>query len=277
MTGLPCEKADGPWVGYRGKSTVNKRVQQQDIGPFGAKAKHGTASGGPQDSGRTDVAIRLWGRPSSARTQKVLLALAELGLDHELILASATMGAEGHVEKGNTAFGVVDTAEYRAMNPNGTVPTLDENGFVLWESNAIVQYLGMTHDPELFYGSDARLFGSAARWMMWENNELIPPMHTYVKHTIRLPEDKRDPGAVIQARDALIRAWRIVDEQLGRTRHMADDRWSMGDIPMTIRTYRWSLLEVDAPRYPNIERYLEQVRQRPSFQAIADPKQHLIG
>ena len=61
--------------------------------------------------------LKLWGRHSSARTQKVLLALAELGLDFEMILASATMGPDGHVAKGNTAYGVVDTPEYRAMNP----------------------------------------------------------------------------------------------------------------------------------------------------------------
>jgi len=223
------------------------------------------------------MGIRLWGRPSSARTQKVLLALAELDLDFELQLASATMGAAGHVEKGNTPFGVVDSAAYLAMNPNGTIPTIDDDGYVLWESNAIVQYLGMRYDPVRFFADDVRVFGSASRWMLWENNELIPPMHDYVKHTIRFPEDKRDPAVVERARDRLIRAWRIVDDQLARTAHIADDRWTMGDIPMTIRVYRWSLLEVDAPRFRNIERYLEQVRARPAFASIADPDMHLIG
>ncbi|MEQ9325834.1 MAG: glutathione S-transferase family protein [Rhodospirillales bacterium] len=222
--------------------------------------------------------LKLWGRHSSARTQKVLLALAELGLDFEMILASATMGPTGHVAKGNQAYGVVDTPEYRAMNPNGTVPTIDDGGFVLWESNAIVQYLGMTRDPARFYGNDARTFGSASRWMLWENNELIGPMHNYVKHTIRFPEDMRDSEIVEQSRAALVRAWTIVEGQLGRTRHIAADGWSMGDIPMTIRVHRWHLLEVpDVPDFPNIRRYYEQVRERPSFAAIADPAMHIAG
>ncbi len=223
------------------------------------------------------MTIKLWGRPSSARTQKVLMALSELQLPFELTLASATMGAKGHVAKGNTAFGVVHTPEYLAMNPNGTVPTIDDNGFVLWESNAIVQYLAMKYDPGKCYGESAEVFGSASRWMMWENNELIPPMHKLVEHTIRLPEERRDPLIAEEARARLIRAWHIVDAQLGETRHIASDSWTIGDIPMTIRVHRWALLQVDAPEFPNIRRYYELVSSRSSFSTIADPQMHLIG
>jgi len=223
------------------------------------------------------MTIKLWGRHSSARTQKVLLALTELGLDFDLTLASATMGPKGHVAKGNESYGVVDTPEYRAMNPNGTVPTIDDGGFVLWESNAIVQYLGMTYNPGLFYGESVQRFASASRWMLWENNELIGPMHNYVKHTIRFPEEMRDPALVEESLKKLISSWRIVDEQLGRTRYIAADDWSMGDIPMSIRVHRWHLLEPEAPAFPNITRYYDDLRSRPSFQVIADPQMHLIG
>ena len=163
------------------------------------------------------------------------------------------------------------------MNPNGTVPTIDDGGFVLWESNAIVQYLGMTYDPALFYGESVQRFASASRWMLWENNELIGPMHNYVKHTIRFPEELRDPALVEESRKKLISAWKIVDDQLGRTRYIAADDWSMGDIPMTIRLHRWHLLKADAPSFPNIERYYADLRSRPAFEAIADPQMHLIG
>ncbi len=223
------------------------------------------------------MTITLWGRHSSARTQKVLLALAELGLDFEMILASATMGAAGHVAKGNKAYGVVDTPEYLAMNPNGTVPTIKDGGFVLWESNAIVQYLGMTYDPGLFYGESIERFASASRWMLWENNELIGPMHNYVKHTIRFPEELRDAAVVADSREKLIKAWAIVEGQLAKTRYIAADEWSMGDIPMTIRVHRWHLLGVEGPDFPNIARYYEDLKSRASFETVADPQMHLIG
>lgn len=70
----------------------------------------------------------------------MLWTLAEIGMDFEFILASPTMGPGGHVSKGNKPYGVVDTPEYDAMNPNRTVSMIDDNGFILWESNSIVRY-----------------------------------------------------------------------------------------------------------------------------------------
>ena len=89
--------------------------------------------------------LKIWGRPTSACTQKALWGLEETEIDYELILASGTMGPDGHVSKGGAAFGLVDTAEYRSMNPNGTVPTINDDGFTLWESNVIVRYLSMKY------------------------------------------------------------------------------------------------------------------------------------
>ena len=178
---------------------------------------------------------------------------------------------------GNEPYGFVDTPAYRAMNPNGTVPTILDDGFVLWESNAILQYLAMKYDPDGFYGADIACFVSASRWIMWENNELIPPMHTLVKHTIRLPEEQREPAVAEAARTALLKAWDIVEDQLSRTEHIADDRWSYGDIPMTIRVHRWALLAGEEALSPNLARSSGQVSARPSFDAIRDPAMHLAG
>ena len=65
------------------------------------------------------MTIKLYGRPTSARTQKVMLALAELGLEYNYILASATMGPTGSVAKGGKPFGMVHTRKYLEMNPTG--------------------------------------------------------------------------------------------------------------------------------------------------------------
>ena len=85
------------------------------------------------------MTLQLWGRPSSARTQKVILALSELNLAYEFIKASATMGPKGSVSRGKPLWHCRHK-EY-LENPNGTIPTINDEGFVLWESNAIVQYL----------------------------------------------------------------------------------------------------------------------------------------
>ncbi len=222
--------------------------------------------------------LRLWGRPSSARTQKVLWTLSEIGLEFDFVLASATMGPGGHVSKGNHPFGIVDSPEYRSLNPTGRVPTIDDDGFVLWESNSIVRYLAMQHAPDLLYGNDIRTFASASRWLDFENNELLPPQHELAMHLIRLPEAQRDPAAVEHARLAFVKALAIVETQLGRTRFMCGERFTYGDIGVGIRVHRWHLFGLDGPSVPNVARFYAEIQARPGFQRwTADPAHHLEG
>ena len=223
------------------------------------------------------MAIKLYGRPTSARTQKVMLALAELGLDYDYVLASATMGPEGSVAKGGKPFGVVHTKKYYDINPTRTIPTLDDNGYILWESNAIVQYLGMRYNSTLFYGDDVYLCNSALRWMMWENNRLITPMHNIVEQRFRLPAHVRNNELEIRSEKKLIDEFIIVENQLAKTRYIAGDCWSMGDIPISIRCHRFYLLDIPKPKMPNLESYYERIKKRVSFSVIADKSLHIGG
>ena len=223
------------------------------------------------------MTLQLWGRPSSARTQKVMLALAELNFTYEFIKASATMGPEGSVSRGKTPYGIVDTTEYLEKNPNGTIPTINDEGFILWESNAIVQYLGMKYNPKLFYDANIETFCSASRWMMWENNQLIPPMHDLAKHLYRLPEGQRDEGVVRRSKEKLFEEFKKVEVQLSKTRFISGDQWCMGDIPMTIRCHRWNILAKPFTDFPNLSRYYQELSARPSFNTISAPELHTAG
>lgn len=222
--------------------------------------------------------LKLWGRPTSGRTQKVLWTLAEIGLPFEFIRASAAMGPGGHVSKGNEPFGIVDGADYRAMNPNGRIPTIDDSGFVLWESNSIVRYLAMQYGPELLYGSDIKTFASASRWLDWENNELLPPQHDMVMHLIRLPEDKRDARKLEEARLDFLKRLAMMEDQLGRTAYICGERFTYGDIALGLRVHRWKLFRLEAPRMPHIERWYHDITARPAFHVwTAQPEHHLDG
>src|SRR5436190_8539005 len=127
--------------------------------------------------------IKLWGRTNSLNVQKVLWTLAELDVAYERVDAGLK-------------FGVVDTPAYRAMNPNGLVPTLEDNGFVLWESNAIVRYLTSQHALGTLFPEDHHERLSAERWMDWQQTTLNPPIGTVFFNLIRLSPDKRDMDAV---------------------------------------------------------------------------------
>jgi glutathione S-transferase len=222
--------------------------------------------------------LTLWGRPTSGRTQKVLWTLAETGLDFKFILASATMGPGGHVSKGNQPFGVVDSPAYLAKNPNGRVPTIEDDGFVLWESNSIVRYLAMQYAPHLLYGNDIKTFASASRWLDWENNELLPPQHEMAMHLIRLPENQRDPRAVDHACKSFHKALRIIDAQLAQTRFICGAQFTYGDIALGLRVHRWYLFNLASLPVPHVERWYGEIKARPAFQQwTADPANHLEG
>jgi glutathione S-transferase len=188
------------------------------------------------------------------------------------------MGPGGHVSKGNKPYGVVDTPEYRSMNPNGTVPTIDDGGFILWESNSIVRYLAMQYAPDLLYDDDIRTFASASRWLDWENNQLLPPQHDLVMQLVRLPESQRDAVQLERAREAFIKRLRIVEAQLGRTPYIAGGRFTYGDIALGIRVHRWFLFGLERPPMPDIERWYAAIRERPAFQVwTANPAYHVEG
>lgn len=222
--------------------------------------------------------LKIWGRPTSACTQKALWGLEETGIDYELTLASGTMGPDGHVSKGGAAFGIVDTPEYRAMNPNGTVPTIDDEGFTLWESNVIVRYLSMKYAPDRMYGNDVQTFSSASRWMDWEQSQFLPEQHILVMNLVRLPPEERSAGAVEEARLSLLKPLSIIEAQLSKTEYIASDSFTMGDIPIGMRVHRWFLFDLESPHMPNLERWYKAIQERPAFKKhIADPALHLSG
>ena len=157
-------------------------------------------------------------------------------------------------------------------------PVIDDDGFTLWESNSIVRYLAMKYAPDMMYGGNIETFALASRWMDWENNELLHGQHTLVMQLIRLPENQRDPSEVEAARQDLIPKFQMIDEQLGRTRFIAGERFTMGDIPLGIRTHRWHLFDVERPPMANLTRWYSEIREQRGFKAwIEDPANHLSG
>ena len=99
--------------------------------------------------------IRIWGRVNSVNVQKALWALAEIDLAYERIDA----GLE---------FGIVDLPAYRTMNPNALVPTMDDDGFVLWESNVVVRYLATKYGMGTLCPGEERGRFTAECWMDWQ-------------------------------------------------------------------------------------------------------------
>jgi glutathione S-transferase len=220
--------------------------------------------------------IKIWGRPTSGCSQRSLWCLAEVGVPFELTLASATMGPQGHVSKGGPAFGVVDTPEYLAMNPNGTVPTISDDGFVLWESNAILSYLAMKYAPHLT-GKDVQAFARASAWMSWANGHLDPPMTLLSLHVHRLAENLRDPALAEKGRVDMMKPLQTLEAQLAKTVYLATDDFTIADISAGPAVHRWFALDLERPKMPRVEDWHARLTTRPAFQKhVAPPEFHLI-
>lgn len=218
--------------------------------------------------------IKIWGRYTSTCTQRVLWTCHEIGADFELTLASATMGPKGHVSRGGPAYGVVDTSEYRALNPNGTIPTIDDDGFVLWESNTIVRYLSRKYDSSLF-GYDEELYARAGQWMDWLPN-VESPIGTLVDECVRLAPELRRPGAVQEACRRMEKPLTIMENQLADRPFLTGKTLSMADLALGPTLARWFLLDIPRPRTPSVEAWVQRLHERPGFQTyVANPEYHL--
>jgi glutathione S-transferase len=202
--------------------------------------------------------IKVWGRTTSINVQKVMWTIGELDLAHERIDAGGT-------------FGKNNEPAYLAMNPNGLVPTLDEDGFILWESNSIVRYLAGKYGSGKLEPADLRERARASSWMDWQLSTASPAIHGLFWGLIRTPPEKRDHASIAASREKIAGAIKILDGQLGKTGFVAGNTFSIGDIPVALVTYRFRRLAPEHPKFNNLERWYAGIEQRPAF------KQHVLA
>jgi len=197
--------------------------------------------------------LKIWGRNTSVNVQKVLWAVGELGLAHERI----DIGGP---------FGKNREPVYLAMNPNGLVPTLEEDdGFLLWESNAIVRYLAGKYGAGTLEPADPRARASAGRWMDWQLSVCAPAIHGLFWGLIRTPPEKRDHAHIEESRRKTTDAMTVLNAQLGKTAYVVGDAFSMGDIPVGLIAYRFKRLAPDWTGLDHLDRWYKSLEQRNAF------------
>ena len=170
-------------------------------------------------------------------------------MPYELILASATMGPQGHVSKGGVAVRHRQHASLSGHEPERHVPTIDDDGFILWESNAILMWVALKHAPEVLWWRRGPASRAAVQWMSWTNARLEPLLHTLVMELVRLPEPERGPAKVERP------AWRyeVAEDARSASRPPALRRrrqFHIGDIPIGAAVYRWLVFTCSGPICP---------------------------
>lgn len=204
--------------------------------------------------------LTIWGRANSSNVRKVLWCAEELGLTYQRIEAGG-------------AFGVVDDPAYRARNPNGKVPLIEDDGFVLWESNAIVRYLVARHGQGTpWWPDDPRQRASADRWMDWMTSTLAAPFRDVFWGVLRTPPDRQDWPRIEAARQECAALLAIADQALAAQPYLSGQAPGMGDIPLGSFAYAWFEMPIERPPLPHLLAWYERLKARPAYRsAVMSP------
>lgn len=196
--------------------------------------------------------LRIWGRANSINVQKVVWAAAELEVPFERIDVGG-------------AFGGLDAPSYGAKNPNRRIPVIEDGEVIVWESHAILRYLGAVYGAGGLWPSDAVARAPVDMWLDWYHTEGYIHLRDIFWQFVRTPEADRDHALIERQRAALDPKLAIPDAQLRTTAFIAGDGFTIADIAMGLMVHRWYRLDVERTAYPALERWYEALSRRPAF------------
>src|SRR5687768_2163557 len=195
--------------------------------------------------------LRVYGSAKS-RTLRTHWMLGELGLscDHKDYLPRAPE---------------TRTPEYRALNANGRVPTIDDDGFILSESMAINFYLAKKHKSPL-YPSDLKHEALALQWSLWETDRLDRQLVNYVRHSKELPEAERKKDIADASWKEVTESFGVLETALTKSQWLAGPQFSVGDLNVAAALYR--ALTIDLAKWPKLKAWLTRCWERPAAQKV---------
>ena len=196
--------------------------------------------------------LKVWGRRSSANVQKVMWLVGELQIAHE------------HVPAGGP-YGVVSEPQFRAMNPNGLVPVIEDGGLVMWESNAILRYLAAAYGKETFWSDDARTRAPVDQWFDWSGTTFQPDLIGLFVNYWRTPEAQRNPTVIRNFQQRSERSLRLLDAELAKRAYIAGDSFAVADIASGVHLYRYYTMGTDFPALPNVEAWYKRLQDRAAY------------
>jgi len=197
--------------------------------------------------------LTVWGRRNSSNVRKVIWCLEELQVPYRSIDAGG-------------AFGVVNEPDYRALNPNGRVPTLKDGELVLWESNAIVRYLCAHYAAGTpWFPADAAERASADKWMDWCTSSLAGPFKPLFWGLLRTPAEQRNQAEIQTALAQCAEQLSLVDQTLARQPWLSGQYLGMGDIPLGAFAYAWFGLPIERPSLPHLHAWYERLQSREAY------------
>ncbi len=198
--------------------------------------------------------LTIWGRKTSSNVQATLWCVGELGLPY-------TRHDAGH------RYGVTDTAAFRAMNPNGLVPVIqDGDAEPLWETGAILRYLAGRYGADPFWPSEPLARAGVDKWAEWVKVTLAPRFTMPIFWPlVRTAARDRDDDAVARAVDAFVKTLAIAEAQLSRHAYLAGTAFTLADVQFGHILYRYYDLPIARADQPALRAYYDGLTKRPAY------------
>lgn len=197
--------------------------------------------------------LKILGRATSTNVQKVLWYCDAEGIEYD------------HDNDIGGAFGRNDTPEYLAMNPNGRVPVVIDDGFVMWESCSILRYLARKTKSALYPSGFAER-QIVERWMDWELSLLAPRHVPVFIGLVRTKPEDRNQSAIDNAVVQWNAAMQVLEDQLADNAYVAGEDFTLADIPIAPIAHRWFNLDIERIDAPHIRRWYDGFASDAGFQ-----------
>lgn len=201
------------------------------------------------------MTLRLYVFPPSPRSFKVMSLVRHLRLDHELCVVDLSKG-EHHAER------------YASINPNRRAPALEENGFTLWEANAILQYLAAKRPESRLLPADPARRAHVLQWQCWDLAHWEPAcapliFERCVKAFFRQGEP--DPTVIRTALDAFARVAPILDEHLASREFVTGNELTVADFSLGAALNISDMAGIPVHEYPHIHRWYQRLTLIPGW------------
>jgi len=199
--------------------------------------------------------IKIWGRASSSNVQSVMWCIAELGLEYQRLDAGLH-------------YGVNSTPDYLSMNPNGTIPTIqDGDNPPLWESGSVLRYLANTYASDPFWPSNAIERANVDRWAEWSKVSVQMNFNAPIFWpVVRIAKEQRNDAQLKNSINHFENFLRIADARLAEHEYLVGQDLTLADIQFGHILFRYYEIDIDRTGLPNVERYYKLLTKMPFYQ-----------
>ncbi|MFK5998826.1 MAG: glutathione S-transferase family protein [Rhodobacterales bacterium] len=199
--------------------------------------------------------LKVWGRKTSSNVQALMWCIGELELEYERY-------DTGHI------YGGTDTAGFKAMNPNQTIPVLqDGTNDPLWETGAILRYLATRYANDAFWPTELLARSNVDKWAEWSKLNIAMNFTSPIFWcAVRTAPKDQDHAAIQNAVKSLENNLLIADQQLTTSDYLAGSNLTVADIQLGHVLFRYYDIEIERATFPALEAYYDRLKNRPAYQ-----------